>query len=204
VTLENEFVFTEFQGLGLEPGGMPVFPFTMLNNHLSRSIVEIENRVRPGGAHSAQLKITGDDPTAMATKSLGLNATPAASHIAPTRWMRHHLQDRTPGLCGRQYLRRRNHQRWAQLKRTIPCLRAATAVCLTLARPSAGRRRVRRRFVATLVVTSGRSAYGHVHPAGAEYLDRVLCAVSTVSASQVIGRAVQVTPPADAFGVLRE
>jgi hypothetical protein len=77
VTLENEFVLTQSRGFGLELDGMPIVTYTMLNNHLIRTIVEIGHRVRFGGAHSVQLKITGDGPTARTAKSLGLNTTRA-------------------------------------------------------------------------------------------------------------------------------
>jgi hypothetical protein len=77
VTLENEFILTQSCGFGLELDGMPIVTYTMLNNHVIRTVVETGHRVRFGGAHSVQLKITGDGPTATTAKSLGLDTTRA-------------------------------------------------------------------------------------------------------------------------------
>jgi hypothetical protein len=73
VTLEKEFILTQSRGFGIELDGMPIVTYTLLNSQLIRTVVETGHRVRFGGAHSVQLKITGDGPTATTAKLLGLD-----------------------------------------------------------------------------------------------------------------------------------
>lgn len=74
VTLENEFVLTHSRGFGLEIPGKPFVSYTVLNNRLLRTVIEVGHRVRFGGAKSIRLTISGEGPTAKTIKALGLDA----------------------------------------------------------------------------------------------------------------------------------
>ena len=71
-TLEHEIVVTHSRGFGFEMAGIPFVTFTLLKNRLIRTIVEVDHRVRFGGAHTVSLNIIGDGPTAATVKALGL------------------------------------------------------------------------------------------------------------------------------------
>ncbi|MCI4680894.1 acetoacetate decarboxylase family protein [Rhodoblastus acidophilus] len=73
VTLENEFVLTHSPGFGLEVPSIPFVSFTVLNKRLLRTVVEVDSRVRFGGANTVRLTITGDGPTAKTIKALSLD-----------------------------------------------------------------------------------------------------------------------------------
>ena len=72
-TLEHEIVVAHSRGFGLEIDGIPFVTFTRRQNRLIRTIVEVDHRVRFGGASSVSLSIIGDGPTAATAKALGLD-----------------------------------------------------------------------------------------------------------------------------------
>jgi hypothetical protein len=73
--LEGELEYTMGRGPGLTTAGMPFVTFSVnARGRLLRTIVDVDHRVRWGGASTVKLAILGDGPTTKTVKTLGLDA----------------------------------------------------------------------------------------------------------------------------------
>jgi hypothetical protein len=63
--------------------GLPFVLFSVNEGRMLRTIVDVDNQVRWGGAGTAEVAITGDGPTSRTVKALGLDrAKPALAFRA--------------------------------------------------------------------------------------------------------------------------
>ena len=78
IALGSELVVTMGPSRGLSTRGLPFVLFSVNEGRVPRTIVDVDNQVRWGGAATAEVAITGDGPTSRTVKALGLDrAKPA-------------------------------------------------------------------------------------------------------------------------------
>jgi hypothetical protein len=72
-TLRDEFTLSHSRRFGLRSKGFPFITYTVLNQRLIRTVVEVEHRVRYGGAATVQLRVVGEGPTSNIIRKLALD-----------------------------------------------------------------------------------------------------------------------------------
>jgi hypothetical protein len=71
--VDNEIEMTMGASRGLETAGLPFVLYSVNGGRVLRTIVDVDHKVRWGGASSASIRIAGDGPTATSVRALGLD-----------------------------------------------------------------------------------------------------------------------------------